>query len=79
MLYNVYIVEGLEFLYIKTMNNEMQALLFAAKIGGLVIEEDNEYINTLKRKATRQQDNYIDAGLDDYIDNLNRQQRNSNR
>jgi len=40
MLYNVYIVEGLEYLYIKTMNDEIQALLFAAKIGGLVIEEE---------------------------------------
>jgi len=76
MLYNVYIVEGLEFLYIKTMDNEIQALLFAAKIGGLVIEENSEYINALKRKATRQQDNYIDAAIDDYIDSLNRQQHN---
>ena len=76
MLYNIYIVEGIEFLYIKTMDNEIQALLFAAKIGGLVIAEDSEYINTLKRKATRQQDNYIDAAFDDYIDALNRQQRN---
>lgn len=40
MLYNVYLVEGLEFLYVKTMNNEIDALLFAAKIGGLVIEEE---------------------------------------
>ena len=39
---------------------------------------NSEYINALKRKATRQQDNYIDAAIDDYIDNLNRQQRNSN-
>ena len=80
MLYNVYLVEGLEFLYIKTMGNEIQALLFAAKIGGLVIAEENtansEYINALKRKATRQQDNYIDAAIDDYIDSLNRQQLN---
>ena len=76
MLYNVYIVEGLEFFYIKTMDNEIQALLFAAKIGGLVIEENSEYINALKRKATRQQDNYIDAAIDDYIDSLNRQQHN---
>ena len=40
MLYNVYLVEGLEFLYVKSMNNEIDALLFAAKIGGLVIEEE---------------------------------------
>lgn len=40
MLYNVYIVESLEYLYIKTMDNELEALLFAAKIGGLVIEEE---------------------------------------
>ena len=75
-MYSVYITEGIEFLYIKTMNNEIQALLFAAKIGGLVIEEDNGYIDALKRKATRQQDNYIDAAFDDYIDSLNRQQHN---
>lgn len=40
MLYNVYIVEGIEFLYVKTMDDEISALLFAAKIGGLVIEEE---------------------------------------
>lgn len=39
---------------------------------------NSEYINALKRKATRQQDNYIDAAIDDYIDSLNRQQHNSN-
>ena len=40
MLYNVYLVEGFEFLYVKTVDNEIEALLFAAKIGGLVIEEE---------------------------------------
>lgn len=40
MLYNVYLVEGLEFFYVKTVDNEIDALLFAAKIGGLVIEEE---------------------------------------
>ena len=39
---------------------------------------NSNYINALKRKATRQQDNYIDAAIDDYIDGLNRQQHNSN-
>lgn len=39
---------------------------------------NSEYINALKRKATRQQDNYIDAAIDDYIDSLNRQQHNNN-